>query len=161
MKIKYPLYKDFNFSVFVCLSLIFFSYMGWFYTNFDCRIKFSTIKSAYRQVFYDTLVKFHLFSFFWTTLAVRGESRSDFNWKIEFNECQNTAPLQSTQCNELINLPICFLNLIDQYIGSFIKYDMMRVVEPFLQEALLKCGENPRLGSQFVEVGIFSDSLVS
>lgn len=48
-----------------------------------------------------------------------------------------------------------FFEFSDQYIGSFIKYDMMRVIEPFLQEALLVCGENPRLGSQFVEVGGF------
>lgn len=42
----------------------------------------------------------------------------------------------------------------DQYIGNFIRYDMVRSMVSFLKKALENCNENPKLGALPLSVRI-------
>lgn len=45
-----------------------------------------------------------------------------------------------------LHILVVFL-FADQYIGNFIRYDVVRSMFSFLKEALSNCGENPKIGS--------------
>lgn len=41
---------------------------------------------------------------------------------------------------------------LDQYIGSFIKYDVIRLITPFLREAFIRCDLSPLLAYRGLKV---------